>query len=147
MDVETAYLQGNLNDSIYMHQPEGYISKTEPNKVCKLLKPIYGLKQGGRELNTKLNSELTKLGFSRSVADPCLYYQNKEHLIIIMTYVDDLLILSQDDNEIRNCKHQLQTIFKIKDLGTIQRFLGIRVRQDITKGTIQWTNRNTSNQF
>ena len=73
IDVSTAYLNSNLQDEIYMKQPENFIDKNAPNKVLRLHKAIYGLKQSGKEWNTKLDGVLRKIGFDSCKNEPCLY--------------------------------------------------------------------------
>lgn len=89
MDAVSAFLQGELSDQvIYMDQPEGF--KQEGNLVCKLNKPIYGLKQSSRVRNMKLDAALKKYGFKQSFMDPCMYYILKDDKMLIVTiYVDD----------------------------------------------------------
>lgn len=70
--VETAFLQGDLEEDVYIQQPEGYIDPYHPNMVCKIRKAIYGLKQSGRVWNTKLDGVLKDLGLSRCIHDPCV---------------------------------------------------------------------------
>ena len=71
MDVVGAYLNGELDETIYMEQPPGY--KNGTNQVCKLLRPLYGLKQSGAIWNKKLNSEFINLGFQHLITDQCVY--------------------------------------------------------------------------
>lgn len=76
LDVISAYVR-ELNDEIYMKQPEMFMKHGQEEKVCKLLKPLYGLKQLGREWYKKLNSYMTKTGGKRTSADPCVYIFDK----------------------------------------------------------------------
>lgn len=89
MDAVTAFLQSDLNETIYMKQPDGYSDGTD--KVCLLQKSIYGLKQAGRMWNKKLDDVLRKFHLKRSSFDPCVYL-NSDLTIIVAVYVDDLLI-------------------------------------------------------
>lgn len=91
IDVVTAYLNGELHDEIYMQQPEGF--ELHPNKVLRLQKSLYGLKQAGREWNSKLNTVLCNIGFERCKNEPCLYKMIRNYnLIIIAVYVDNAKI-------------------------------------------------------
>jgi hypothetical protein len=71
LDVKGAYLNGTLNERVYMRQPEGYEDGTE--KSCLLVKTLYGLKQSGHEWNIELDSKLKKHNFVRLTSDPCVY--------------------------------------------------------------------------
>ena len=71
-DVKTAFLNGNLDEDVYMKQPEGFLVKEKEDLVCKLNKSIYGLKQSARVWNQKFDNTLVQNGFEKSEADPCL---------------------------------------------------------------------------
>jgi hypothetical protein len=73
VDITTAFLNGELTEEIYMMQPEGFVRARNENKVCKLKKTIYGLKQAARSWNTKIHVFLIKLGFKKSEYDACVY--------------------------------------------------------------------------
>lgn len=118
MDVKIAFLNGDLHEEIYMHQPQGYVVKGMEEKVCHLRKSIYGLKQAGRSWYLKIDEFFGKLGFKRSSADSCVYYKRMEDIIIIVSiYIDDLLILSNDIPSLNNLKASLNERFEMKDLG------------------------------
>ena len=74
MDVNSAYLNGEIVEDIYMKQPEGFVNPDYPNKVCKLRKSLYGLKQSARCWNEKIDSYLKSAGYKQNTADPCVYY-------------------------------------------------------------------------
>lgn len=126
MDAITAFLQGDLEEEIFMEQPECYDDKS--NRVCKLNKAVYGLKQAGRQWNLKLDAALKKFGLIRCKSDPCIYF-DRELKIIIAIYVDDFLIFYKDVNDLNKLRNFLNEIFKMKDLGAAQSCLGIRIRQ------------------
>ena len=75
MDVKTAFLNGNLDEEIYMEQPEGFISKGNENKVCRLVKSLYGLKQAPKQWHAKFDSVMMKNGFHINECDKCVYYK------------------------------------------------------------------------
>ena len=92
MDVKSAFMHGYIHEEIYMKYFEGYI--TEPSLVCKLKKSLYGLKQAPREWYSKMDAFLLSQNFQRCRSDPNVYlHQHDDHLIIIVLYVDDLLII------------------------------------------------------
>jgi transposase InsO family protein len=126
MDAVTAFLQGDLNEEIYMDQPEEYSDGS--NRVCRLQKTIYGLKQASREWNSKLDSALIRYGVCRSKMDPCVYYR-KDLSLILAVYVDDFLIFYKDEKMLKNIKKYLCENFLMKDLGTAKSCLGIKITQ------------------
>ena len=75
MDVKTAFLNGELEEEIYMQQPEGFVVKGQESKVCRLIKSLYGLKQAPRQWHEKFNNTLTTAGFCVNEADKCVYYR------------------------------------------------------------------------
>ena len=94
MDVKTAFLNGNLEEEVYMTQPEGYISKAKPESVCKLQRSIYGLKQASRSWNIRFDEAVKSFDFARSKEDPCVYIKRSDkHVVFMIIYVDDILIM------------------------------------------------------
>jgi len=75
MDVKTAFLNGELDEEIYMQQPDGFVIDGQEGKVCKLLKSLYGLKQAPKQWHEKFNETLTSVGFFVNEADTCVYYR------------------------------------------------------------------------
>lgn len=127
MDVITAFLLGKLDEEIFMVQLEGFERQGAKGKmVCRLLRSIYGLKQASRVWNIQLHEFLIKIGFKRSNADTCLYV-NAKLSIIIAIWVDDILIAGKSAQNIANVKKQLAGAFRMKDLGQLTHFLGMRV--------------------
>jgi hypothetical protein len=128
LDFETAFLNGDLSEEIYMKQPEGYIKPGEEDLVCKLKRAIYGLKQASRAWNRKLDKALRDLGYSRSPSDHSLYVKHTENgMLMILCYVDDLMIATSDLAEYENLKGELMKRFKIKDLGELQHCIGLEI--------------------
>jgi transposase InsO family protein len=138
MDVKTAFLNGNLEEDIYMEQPEGFAKKGQVRKVCKLQKSLYGLKQAGRAWYQKIDSTLTtEMGFDRTHSDSCVYVLQKDGILIIMAiYVDDLIILANDLPALEKLKTDLAERFEMKDLGEAQFCLGIQIVRDRARKTI-----------
>lgn len=92
MDAVTAFLQGDLEEEIYMEQPPCFEQPGEGPKVCRLNKALYGLKQSSRVWNAKLDTALKKLGMKQSKYDPCLYHKiNNGKILFVAIYVDDLM--------------------------------------------------------
>jgi transposase InsO family protein len=129
-DVNTAFLNGNLQEIVYMKQPENFIENK--NKVCLLKKAIYGLKQASRSWNEKINDVLLSMSFKRSDFDSCLYFGNN---IYIALYVDDFLVLYDNPKKKKWLLENLEKKFKIKDLGTARQCLGMEITRNET-GTL-----------
>ncbi|VVT58442.1 uncharacterized protein SAPINGB_P006210 [Magnusiomyces paraingens] len=130
MDVETAFLNGDLKEDIYMRQPKGFVVKGQESKVCHLKKSLYGLKQAPLCWNEKIHGALVKLGFIRNESDYGVYTKGSgSTMVIIALYVDDLLISGNSSEVIAKTKSSLSSMFKMKDLGPVEQFLGMRVKQ------------------
>ncbi|GJU45587.1 zinc finger, CCHC-type containing protein [Tanacetum coccineum] len=127
LDVNNAFLYGDLLEDVYMTLPEGYNVESN-NKVCKLNKSLYGLKQAPRQWNAKLTTALAEHGFVQSKLDYSLYTKhNGDKFVALLVYVDDIVITRNDDVGINDFKVFLSTKFMIKDLGVLKYFLGIEV--------------------
>eukprot|EP00253_Pinus_taeda_P012834 PITA_12834 len=130
MDVKTAFLHGSIKEEVYVEQPEGFEVHDWESHVCRLKKALYGFKQAPRAWYERIDSYLMKLGFTRSKADPNLYFkvENDKPLILVL-FVDDLFLTSADPL-IHKCKRELAFEFEMKDLGLIHYFLGLDVRKN-----------------
>ena len=104
MDVVTAFLNGSLDEEIYMSQPEHYIMPGDEHLVCRLKKSIYGLKQSPHCWNRAFSEYLESVGFTQSTADPCVYIKGVEPTAIIAVYVDDLVILATNEADMSSVK-------------------------------------------
>jgi transposase InsO family protein len=137
MDVDSAFLQADLHEEVFITQPEGYISIEHPDHVCKLNRSLYGLKQASFSWYTTLDKQLRQLGFKPTDADPCIYVKRiGRHLIIVSIYVDDLIIIGHRP-DVDKIKNVISKYFKIKDLGPAKSILGIEIIRDRSKGTLQ----------
>lgn len=132
MDVTTAYLNGEVEEDIYVIPPKGS-EGIDNGKVWKLKKAVYGLKQSGRCWNIKLNKVLVNLGLSQCKSDPCIYTlrNNSGQTLIVAIYVDDLLIFSNQKNLRENLKKNLMSKFDMKDLGIAENCLGMHITRDL----------------
>lgn len=131
------YVQGNLSDEVYMEQPESF-EKDSPELVCKLNKPLYGLKQSGREWHKRLDEFVIQQGGCRNKADPCLYiFGEKEKRVIMLIYVDDIILASKNLKEINIVKQKLKSEFEIQDLGQATDILGIHIEREGATGSIK----------
>jgi len=125
-DVKTAFLYGKLDEVIYMRQPPGYEDGTD--RVCKLIKSLYGLKQSPRCWNKKFKDFLEKHGLEVSEADPCLFYSTVDgHKLIIALYVDDGLVAAQNEEDLNSFLFELSSEFHVTVLPATC-FLGLQIR-------------------
>ena len=94
LDVKTAFLHGNLEETIYMEQPEGFREAGKEDYVCKLNRSLYGLKQSPRQLYKRFDSYLLQIGYYRCEYDHCVYFKmyDDNSFIMLLLYVDDMLI-------------------------------------------------------
>jgi hypothetical protein len=129
MDVKTAFLNGEIEEEVYIEQPDGFLIHGKESHVCRLKKDLYGLKQAPRAWYARIDGYLMSLSFNKSVVDANLYYKvvDGESLILIM-YVDDLF-LTGPEHLITWCKHELAYEFEMKDLKMMRYFLGLEVWQ------------------
>src|SRR6266498_1641314 len=128
MDVKTAFLNGELEEEIYMDQPDGFVVNGHEGKVCKLLKSLYGLKQAPKQWHEKFDNTLTSVGFIVNEADRCVYYRyGGGEGVILCLYVDDILIFGMSLNLIKEVKDFLSENFEMKDLGVADVILNIKL--------------------
>ncbi|GIL72143.1 hypothetical protein Vretifemale_2470, partial [Volvox reticuliferus] len=127
LDVSTAFLNGELEEELWMQQPPGYESK-DPNQACRLKRSIYGLKQAPCCWYVKLVAALDKLGFKSSQADPALFIKKDENgIVYLLVHVDDIVTTSDDVELIKKVKAAVGEAFKIRDLGEAKVFLGMEI--------------------
>ncbi|KAK2402246.1 putative mitochondrial protein [Trifolium repens] len=127
LDVNTAFLHGDLYEEVYMQPPPG-LTLDQPDLVCKLQRSLYGLKQASRQWNAKLTETLLASDYKQSKADYSLFTKKTPTgFTAILVYVDDLVLGGTDINEINHLKAFLDQKFSIKDLGSLKYFLGFEV--------------------
>lgn len=128
LDINNAFLQGTLTETVYMKQLSGFVDRDKPNHVCKLNKALYGLKQAPRAWYNELKNYLLSLGFRNSVADASLFFfiSNGRYLFMLI-YVDDIIITGNSESAIVNLIANLSRRFSLKDMGDLSYFLGIEV--------------------
>ena len=128
LDVNNAFLHGNLTEDVYMAQPPRYVDQNNPTHVCRLQKALYGLKQAPRAWYTELKTFLLNFGFINSKSYTSLFiYQCRPVTIYFMVYVDDLLVTGNCSKFIRKFVDALVHLFSLKDLGPLSYFLGVEV--------------------
>jgi len=128
MDVKTAFLYSDLDEEIYMDQPDGYIDNQE--LVCRLRKSLYGLKQAPRVWYKVMDAFFRRQGFEKSTCDPAVYIKKDGDtlLLVVVVYVDDLLITGANMAEIDQLKEALKQSFDMSDLGQVKNILGMQIK-------------------
>lgn len=130
LDVKTAFLYGEVDEELYISQPEGYITAGRENEVCKLNKSIYGIRQASRIWNQKLHSALLSYGLIQNSADPCIYFKNEgKTIIIIAIWVDDGLLAGSNKEIINKIMAFLNKNFEMS-AGPADHFVGLVISRD-----------------
>jgi hypothetical protein len=130
LDVKTAFLNGEIEEEIFISQPEGYIVTGREKEVCRLNKSLYGIKQASRIWNQKLHSSLIAFGLNQSNADPCIYYRfTKDHMLIIAIWVDDGLVAASDLAITDKAVNFLNKNFEM-EYGPADHFVGLVISRD-----------------
>ena len=133
MDVKNAFLNGELSEEVYIKLPPGYSHPPGfPHRVFRLRRALYGFKQAPRAWLAKFSSTISQHGFSSSSFDTTLFLRRSGHdITILLLYVDDMIIKSDDMQDIQDLKHFLGRQFKMKDLDPLNYFLGLEVSSSI----------------
>ncbi|CAH9145017.1 unnamed protein product [Cuscuta epithymum] len=127
LDVNNAFLHGDLSEDVYMRIPQGFMKKGD-TRVCKLQKSLYGLRQASRNWYHKFTQALNGIGFRQSRADHSLFiFRQGLVTTFALIYVDDVILAGNDVSHISSIKGYLNNKFSIKDLGKLKYFLGIEV--------------------
>ena len=130
MDVKTAFLNGELDEEVYVSQPDGFVDPTRPNDVYLLKKALYGLKQAPRKWYDSLSKFLVSAGFSKGSIDPTLFIKNQgKDIILIQVYVDDIIFGSTNAKYCRNFSKLMEDKFQMSMFDEMTLFLGLQVRQ------------------
>nr|KYP50444.1 Retrovirus-related Pol polyprotein from transposon TNT 1-94 [Cajanus cajan] len=131
MDINNAFLNGELKETVFMRQPEGFLDKSRPQHICKLTKAIYGLKQAPRSWYDRLRNALLKWGFKNTRSDSSLFVlMSKAHITFLLIYVDDIIITGSSSSFLSSFIKQLNIMFALKDLGSLHYFLGVEACRD-----------------
>ncbi|GKE01746.1 retrovirus-related pol polyprotein from transposon TNT 1-94 [Tanacetum coccineum] len=124
MDVKTAFLNGELKEEVYVHQPEGFVDPERPHHVYRLKKALYGLKQAPRAWYDTLSKFLLAQGFSKGVVDPTLFIRKTgKHTLHVQIYVDDIIFASTDPKDCDHFSNEMSSKFQIRWMGQITIFL------------------------
>nr|GEW68158.1 hypothetical protein [Tanacetum cinerariifolium] len=131
MDVKTNFLNGYLSEDVYMVQPKGFVDPKHPNKVCKLQRFIYGLKQESRSWNKRFDVEIKKIGFTYNPDELCVYLKaSRSNVAFLILYVNDILLMGNNVTMLQEVKSWLCKYFSMKELGEAAYILGIKIIRD-----------------
>lgn len=130
MDVKTTFLNGTIDEEVYIEQPLGYEVKDRKTHVCILKKALYGLRQAPKAWYAIMDAYLQRWGFRKSMTDPNIYIKiENDEPVIILLYVYDILI-TRIEERIQECKKLLAVEFDMNDLGLMHYYLGLEVWQE-----------------
>jgi hypothetical protein len=130
VDISSAFLNGDLDEEIYMEEPEGFQTK-DKTWAYRLQKSLYGLKQAGRQWHQKLHSVLTSMGFERVRCEHSVWvYQKDQARVIVPVFVDDMTIAAKSQTDINRVVEDLKRHFKLRDLGPTSYLLGVEIQRD-----------------
>ena len=134
MNVKTAFLNGNLQEDVYMTQPEGFLDPKNPGKICKLQRSIYGLKKASRGWNIHFDEAVREFGSIKNEDESYVYKKADENNIaFLVLYVDDILLIGNDIPTLLNTKAWLGKCFSMKYLGDATFILGMKIYRDRPK--------------
>ena len=129
--MKTTFLNGELDEGIYMEQPEGFVVEDQENKVCKLVKALYGLKQAPKQWHEKFDHTMLSLGFKINECGKCVYIKKYTNsCVFVCFYVDDMLIMGTSKDVIMSTKKLLSSIFDMKDLDLADVILGVQIKRN-----------------
>ena len=136
LDISNAFLNGDLEEEIYMKLPPGYAEiqgeEVSSTTVCRLHKSIYGLKQASRQWFIKFKTTLVSLGFEKCHGDHTLFVKAQDgNFLVVLVYVDDILIASTTEAASTKLTLQLSSFFQLRDLGEPKFFLGIEIARNV----------------
>ncbi|XP_049936825.1 retrovirus-related Pol polyprotein from transposon RE2 isoform X2 [Nymphaea colorata] len=130
LDVKNAFLNGHLEEEVYMSMPPGYV---QSGKCCHLKKALYGLKQSPRAWFERLRIVMKTNGYKQGNCDHTLFIKQRDGLVsLLLVYVDDMIVTGDDEEEKRKMKERLAAEFDLKDLGKLRYFLGIEIARSET---------------
>ena len=138
-DVKTAFLHSPIEEKVYMEQPQEFVKRGSDGEklVCRLIKSIYGLKQAANNRYEELANFLLRQGFTRSRNDPCFFaISEAEDHTFILVWVDDIIVASRSMTVVSDVKRALEATFHMEDRGRIHWFLGLRIRREEGKVTV-----------
>ncbi|KAI5343342.1 hypothetical protein L3X38_011218 [Prunus dulcis] len=131
VDVKSAFLNGVLQEEVYVNQPEGFVIKGKEDKVYRLHKALYGLKQAPRAWYGEIDSYFTQCGFVKSSSEATLYtkVRGDKEILIVSIYVDDIVYTGSSQALLAEFKEDMTAKYEMTDLGLLHHFLGMGVVQ------------------
>ncbi|RVW46520.1 Retrovirus-related Pol polyprotein from transposon RE1 [Vitis vinifera] len=128
-DIKNAFLNGELEEEVFMMLPPGFCKEEEETRVCKLKKSLYGLKQSPRAWFDRFAKVIKNQGYQQGQSDHTMFFKqsNDGRMTILIVYVDDIILTGDDTGEVERLKKVLATEFEVKDLGQMRYFLGMEV--------------------
>lgn len=130
MDVDTVFLNRNLDEEIYMEQSEGHVVQDKKRKVCKLVKSLYGLKQESKQWHQKFDEVMILSGYCINECDICIYVKTTSAgYVILCLYVNDILIMGNNEKMVKIIKSMLNSMFDMKDMGPADTILSIHIKR------------------
>src|SRR3954451_13184390 len=137
MDVKTAFLNGDIEKELYIVQPKGFVDPMDTDKVCKLQRSIYGLKQASQSWNQCFDKVIKNFGFIQNYKEVCIYKKvSGSSVAFLVLYVDDILLIGNDIELFESIKGYLNNSFSMKDLGEAAYILGIKIYRDRSRRLI-----------
>ena len=137
MDVKTAFLNGDLENEVYMKQSKGFSSRECEHLVCKLKKSIYGLKQSSRPWYYKFHGVITSFGFVENPMDQCIYQKvSGSKTFFLVLYVDGILLATNDKGMMHRVKQFLSKNIDMKDMGEASYVIGIKIHRDRSRSIL-----------
>src|SRR3954470_15887437 len=137
MDVKTAFLNGDIDEELYMMQPKGFVDPKGANKVCNLQRSLYGLVQASRSWNMRFDSVINAYGFIQTFGKACIYKKvSGSSVAFLILYVDDILLIENDTEFLNSIRGYLNKSFSMKDLGEVAYILGIKIYRDRSRRLI-----------
>src|SRR3954463_8605162 len=131
MDVKTVFLNGDIEEELYMVQPKGFVDPKYANKVCKLQRSIYVLKQASQSWNQHFDKVIKNFGFIQTFGEACIYKKvSGVSVVFLVLYVDDILLIGNDIELLESVKGYLNNSFSMKDLGEAAYKLSIKISKD-----------------
>ena len=137
LDIKTAFLNGDIEEEVYVQQPPGY-KDGSGNRTCRLQRALYGLRQAPRQWHARLQQELELCSFQASEGDPGLFvHHDKDSTVFVLVYVDDILVVSKDLGAVKWAKDKIMTAFDARDLGQARLYLGLTIERDRQARTLK----------
>ena len=130
MDVKSTILNGQLEEEVYIEQPEGFPLTEENDMVCRLKKSFYELKQAFRTWYERLERYLEKLGFINGTVDSNLYLREVENSLLVIVVFSDDIIFGGNDKDSNKFSNEMKNEFEMRMIGEMKYFLGLQIIQN-----------------